>query len=402
MRDLASKIAAATDLDITSTAPDTKRCIYCDKHKSKNEFSLEHIFPDSMGGNVCSDLFKTRDVCARCNSIMGMFVDGPVIKSWYSKNTESTAYREFVDIQASNSWIPFAYMGVSKNLIFGENEVCEIWCGQHGEHVYHIHLKDDPRFDTYAGGDPIARQKHPGRAYLFLTTEDVAKCGLTIRSFVRQFKKVSRYAGNFDSAGGELEGIYEPIPKDRMEEFEALRAKAAAGETWAMRVGVGIGFEERFMAKLARGIGFKLFGEQYLTTPYGINIRNALWEKDAEVRGKLFKALPLFNENGKALKGRAGYPGVYSVLLWAMPESFVLLLTMPDGNLLSVVISDDPSLWAGPEFDSYRDGAIFLVAPQVETFIGPVSFPDFLAHMLGNTCISDISSLEQKRVASPL
>lgn len=167
----------------TPIAIGTKRCIYCNEYKPDDEFSLEHIFPDSMGGNVCPDLFKTRDVCRRCNSIMGLFVDGPVIKSWLAKNAETIAYRDFIDLNDLQSWMPFSYMGVDYSLKFGENEVCEIWLGPFGEHLYHVHEVDDPRYDSYAGGNPINRRSDPGRAYLFLTVSEPKKYSLTIRKF---------------------------------------------------------------------------------------------------------------------------------------------------------------------------------------------------------------------------
>ncbi|WP_414441209.1 HNH endonuclease [Burkholderia sp. 22PA0106] len=44
---------------------DNKRCIYCNECKRSDEFSLEHIFPDAMGGNVCR-------ICSR----PGMYAGG--------------------------------------------------------------------------------------------------------------------------------------------------------------------------------------------------------------------------------------------------------------------------------------------------------------------------------------
>lgn len=349
----------------------TVRCIYCDKDKPSSEFSLEHIFPDSMGGKLCSDLFKTRNVCRQCNSTMGMFVDGPVIKSWFTKNAETIAYREFVKLADPDSWMPFAYMGVSKSLQFGDNEICEVWLGPFGEHLYHFHEVDDPRYDTYVGGNPIARRADPGRVYLFLTQTDQTKSAFTIRSFARQFDKATRYAGNFGLLPEDMQaGLVAPLPTERTAEFEALASNALAGTQWDVRIAIQPGFEGRFLAKLARGIGYKLFKEAYLDTPYGQGMQKALWERDAETRGKLMRGMGLFNDIDQNMKERTGVRGTYSILLWAMHDILSLYLTLPDGNMLSVVISDEPALWADKEFSAYRDGVLYIVAPQVSTFIG--------------------------------
>ena len=56
-------------------------CIYCNTEKAESELSLEHIFPESLGGDLCSGLFKTRDVCIRCNNVAGLFVDGAFVQT---------------------------------------------------------------------------------------------------------------------------------------------------------------------------------------------------------------------------------------------------------------------------------------------------------------------------------
>ena len=52
----------------------TIKCIFCLKNKKA---SLEHIFPDSLGG-----LLTTNDVCKECNDYMGRVVDSPLINNF--------------------------------------------------------------------------------------------------------------------------------------------------------------------------------------------------------------------------------------------------------------------------------------------------------------------------------
>lgn len=381
------------------TINQTRRCIYCNEHKPSTQFSLEHIFPNAIGGNVCPDFFKTRDVCQQCNSIVGLFVDGPVIKSWFTKNAEATAYRDFVDIKDPQSWMPFAYMGLEQKLRFGENEVCEIWLGPFGEHVYHIHDADNPQYDSYAGGNPINRRSDPGRTYLFLTVSDPEKCGLTIRSFTRQFKKAARYAGNFEIEGQNKQMKFiSSLPDNLTDEHLMLTERARSGQKWNIRLTNQVGFEERFLAKIARGVGYKLFGHGYLDTPYGAATQRALWEQDRSVRERLIRGTPLFSAALQPVKDRLGLPGTYCILLQAVADVFFLVLTLPDGNNLSVVISDEPALWSGREFNSYQEGVIYIIAPQLQTCSGPLAFPEFLSHVIGNTSLQAIASLESKRI----
>lgn len=379
--------------------PPTVQCIYCDIDKPANEFSLEHIFPDSFGGMLCSDLFKTRQVCRRCNSTMGMFVDGPVIKNWFTKNAEAAAFREFVDPDSPECWLPFVYIGPAHHLELAEDEVCEVWLGPYGEHLYHFHNADDPRYDTYVGGNPIARRDDPGRAYLFLTETDEKKYALTVRSFVRQFAKVTRYAGNFKlQQADEQAGVIQPLPQDRIVEHASLEERASSGTQVHAQIAIQLGFEGRFLAKLARGIGFNLFKAAYLETTCSKNLQKAIWERDPKIRSGLMRGMGLFNDMPPQVKERTGIRGTYSILLSALRDVFCLCLTLPDGKMLSVVISDEPALWAGDDHAKYRDGVLYVIAPQVSRFIGPVAFPSFLAYSLGKMALPEVDALEQLRV----
>jgi hypothetical protein len=377
----------------------TRRCIYCDFHKPGSEFTLEHIFSDAMGGNIAPDIFKTNDVCGRCNSLMGMFVDGPFIRSFFYRNEQARAMRPFVNLNNFNSSLPFSYLGRNRSMSFGENEVCEIWVGPYGEHAYHIHETDDERYDAYAGGNPIARQKDPGRVYLFLTVSEPLKYSLAIRSFMAQFKKAQRYAGNFEVSQEESAiGVVHSLPVALQTEYELLCSQAMTGELWKQRVAITIGVEQRWLAKLARGLGYKLFGLRYLDTACGIKMKQAQWEKDVEARAELMRGSALFSEASKRLSGRTGLPGAHSILLQAMQDIFIVAVTFPDGEMISVLISDEPELWTDSSFDSYRHGVLYALAPQVGMSIGPIPFGDFVANRLGHAHIPSIDAFEALRL----
>jgi hypothetical protein len=58
-------------------------------------------------------------------------------------------------------------------------------------------------------------------------------------------------------------------------------------------------------------------------------------------------------------------------------------------------------LWASEAFTPYLDGLIFVIAPQVDYFLGPLTLPEFLAHRLGNVAIPRLTELEQLRKTWP-
>jgi hypothetical protein len=92
--------------------PMPKICIYCGQGKPEEEFTLEHIWPDALGGDLLPALFQTNDVCQRCNNLAGLFVDGAFLKSWLGQAERATSPYDYLDLDINlNSVTPLNYMG---------------------------------------------------------------------------------------------------------------------------------------------------------------------------------------------------------------------------------------------------------------------------------------------------
>lgn len=270
-----------------------------------------------------------------------------------------------------------------------------MWEGAHGEHVYHVRLEDAPIYDTYTGGNPIQRKRHPGRAYLFLTDPHSGKASFTIRSFEVQFKRTQRYAGNFNIEI-EDQAAVGPIPGEHEAEFDKIRALAFSRSPTSMRMALDAGAEEKFMAKIARAFGFQLFGEAYRDSEYGRRLQLAMFERDGERRRELAYYLtraPDFQQIARFIH----VPGTYTIYFWALEKGFILGLVMPNGDGYFIILSDEPALWADSRFDPYREGVAHVVAPGANMFIGPLSFAQLHAHTSGVGEHSGLAELERRR-----
>jgi len=380
------------------TTANSRICITCEQTKDAADFSLEHIFPDALGGSICSDFFKTRHVCRGCNATMGIFVDAPFIRSWFTKNGSAMAGLEFVNLDSDSSWTPLTYMGPCENIPTSNNEICEIWLCPFGEHIYHFREKDDARYDGYAGGNPIARRSNSGRAYLYLTSTDPKKISLGLRSFAKFFKNTQRYAGNFgfEKSSSNQHFIHQLNPI-HVSEHTKLTEYVKANTEWSLRLQIPLGFEQRFIAKFARCLGFNLFGYSYLETNRAKELKEALWEQDFDKRSKSLKATSFFGEELLKLTPVVAIKGVYSILLMASGDVFSVILSLPTGQSIRTYISDQKNLWGGIEFEKYRDGIIYFIAPQANFFYGPVSLPAYLRHKLNGPCDERLILLEALR-----
>lgn len=331
---------------------------------------------------------------------MGTFVDAPFVRSWFVKNGVISML-DFVDLNSQTSWVPLVYMGQSNVINLPEDEACEIWLGPSGEHVYHFHAKDDARFDGYAGGNPISRKKNPGRVYIFITHQETKRIALLLRSTIKGFKNAKRFAGNFGFNGQGLAeeemGIH-PLPVELEGELQTLKARLEKGADWKINLPIELGFEQRFLAKLARSLGFNLFGERYLSTPRGQELKAALWEQDYEKRNELIKSSSIFEEALKPVGSMIGLKGAYTVALMPVGNVLVLVLTMPSGRVLATCVSDEVELWATSSFGHHQYGSIYFIAPQANFFHGPVEVSNYLQHKLHGPTIPELAELESRRI----
>ena len=371
-------------------------CIYCGKDKPESDFSLEHIFPERLGGKLCSDLFKTRSVCQRCNNLMGLFVDGLFIKNWFRTNYDASAAREYLDLKAPMSFEPLTYMGRLKSIPITDNEVCELWLGPCGSIYYHFHDADEVRFKAYAGGNPINRRADRGRVYLFLTSENPFWYELSLRSLLAAFGEAMRFAGNF-AISNDPNGVV--LPPDEIAEAHLSLLKQLQGKEHGCEFSVQIGFEGRWLSKLAIGLGTNILGAQFLSSPYVNRLRSALWEQDPNKRAQIpVRGTGFFREQPDPTDQIVEWPGAYTLRIYAVGEILALTVHLSNQQSMNVVISDDASLWAGPEFDTYRDGQVYVVLPLLGQFVGPIKMNEYIGHRLNATIVPELAAIEAKRI----
>lgn len=374
-----------------------KLCIACGKPKSK--FSQEHLVPEAMGGKLCSDLFKTRRVCRDCNSTLGLFVDRPFLKNWFVMNDAAIAGLQFADLDNAESWTPLIFIGRVDIPCLNPGLTCELWLGPSGELAHHIHRADDPRWDGMAGGNPIGRKADPGRVHLLLTHDDPRRAALFIRSARHAFGKATLLPDNF-SISDPASFPYLASSLDSVANAELTAIKSAALEGGAAaRLSIDVGFEQRFMAKLALGLGFNLLGEAFLGTAWAVRCRAVLWESDPSRRADMFAGTPFFAEDSEIRRAAShiALKGAYTFGILALGPNLTLILTLPTGKTLAALISDEPDLWADPSLVDCTWGRIFHLVPQANFFHGPSSMPAVLQHKGRGPSINELAHIESKR-----
>lgn len=376
-----------------------KTCIYCNLSKPANEFSLEHIFPEALGGKLLPDLFKTRDVCERCNNIAGLYVDGAFIKSWFRTNDDALASQSYLDLKSQTSIYPLSYMGVLTDVALDADDICETWLGPCGVHYYHVHKADEPKWNAYTGGNPIARKADPGRAYIRLTTLQPDWVLLAFRSFMAYFPNARRYTPDGEVSMGP--GVPEFVHAMDASAKAVAEKILAVPDSKLIGVTLDIAFEQRFMAKFALGIGYKIFGSTFLDTPYGKALRGAFREADLEKRAAYgLRGAGFLKAQDDSSAEFMGWKGAYTVRMQVIGQELVLSLHFPSSRAIHLVVSNEPSLWSScsSDFAAYREGVVYIVVPQLGECAGPIPMGQYVAHRLGGIHVPALDALEGKLI----
>ena len=163
--------------------------------------------------------------------------------------------------------LPLLYMGIIQRLQYG-TKICEFWLGPTGDSIYHFHDPYPEEADvppmigipTYANRDEIDH----GFAFLFIRSNNPAWHPTIMRSFFEQFKKSTLYLGNGPTPRG---GAFSDISNDVVELHQRLRS--FGGQEHECNTIVGIHYGDRFLAKIALGIGYFSTGGKFYNKPVG-------------------------------------------------------------------------------------------------------------------------------------
>lgn len=360
------------------------RCLYCNKEKSSGECSLEHLIPQFLGGAYAPEIFKTRAVCRRCNNILGLFVDAAFEKDWTVSNHLAALAREALVLRKgpTSEGVPLICMGLSELAPpeMRDGEVCETWLGPHGEQVYLIRESDE-RLYWYTGGNPISAKQREARAYFQFSEKSHMDVGLTWWSFRDAFEgkrvrkiMVTQVAG----ADPASIGFVEPDDLDRV--CAAYFAnECSASNVRKNTIPLNVRFDWRFLGKLALGVSFALFGQQFLETSYCAELRKLLWLKvgpDDSETPKVLGATAYQYRFDVGFREMTGLPDAVILMLSKVGDGLGLTLNIGAKQAWAVMCARQSEVDA-EKFRELDGGLVFILSKTRRTSL-QLTLPEFL------------------------
>lgn len=377
-----------------------RKCLYCNLVKDEDNFSLEHIFPVALGGKVITDsLFKTRQVCKDCNSKLGLDVDGIFLKNFFIKNNTSMDFLSYINFEDDTYVIPFMYMGKNEQVKHPIYKDCDSWLWQGGSRVYHFHNNYSNRFNAYAGGNPIGHhdKKRAGEAYLISSTDNPQWIKKLLVSYKEYFKNAKRYSTNISIQNeNDFLNIPNANEKQIINDIMTISSDLQINE-----IVFQIGFEIRFLSKIALAIGHNLFGGKYSNTNYAQMLREVIWESDYQkLQDYEHKISNFFSESNTPLNNVSqilAWKGGTTIILLPINNRLVLLLYLA-GNKQPIVITitDELDCFAVEIINKFPNGCVWILIPQRQIFKGAYGLPEYLAYKTGDkSFINDLNEIEK-------
>lgn len=370
-------------------------CIYCRTEKNEEQFTLEHVIPQFLGGAQAPDNLKTRNVCGPCNNNLGLFVDASFEKDFLVFNELNEAAYSFFDPNHPTA-LPLRNMGVSdlNPPDMKEEEVCECWIGPLGEQIYWIRPSDE-RMYWYCGGNPRTVKKLKTKAYFIWSERSQKKPIITWLSFEdafngRKVKKVSCTQVN----GANLSdiGFSEPDELD-LRRIDYFNNECSNGRKRKNRLTMYLRYDVRFMAKLSIGLGHSLFGDKFDNSEYTNELHKALWYKEGDPEPHI-AGRSNFGKDNDFLKYQCGLSN--GVTLTILPTSEHVILNLNISRKMNWTIGITPTEAVKECIDDSLANGICVVLFKAINKGVTLSLPDLIAHNFNNLPHPELVAVESR------
>ncbi len=367
-------------------------CIYCADVVGLDNFTIEHIWANAIGGEYGPDWFKTIFICELCNSHCGIHVDGEYLLNFVTSAEAVSSALTFLDT-GRVAPLPLVYLGRSAADSVKAGEVCEFWLGPRGEAIYHFRHKDDTYFDTHAGGNPIRRRTNPGRVYMSLTNPNLYWVVTALRSLKAKFGRMELFSLT-QIEDERLNRLFKPRDARAAADMALIAGLQANGHHRAV-MSFNMNFGQRYLCKLALGFGFQLFGYDFLQLPGTAMLRAALRADNAHLEQLDLHGATVFQSTGTP--NLLHFAGAYLLVFFREGPLAGLTVITPTGRDMAVRFTDAADRLRSPLFDRYGGPFCVLLVPTLKRHWGPYPLRDYIDHKLGKSNIPDLSELEGLR-----
>jgi hypothetical protein len=150
--------------------------------------------------------------------------------------------------------------------------------------------------------------------------------------------------------------------------------------TRTLRFSVDLNSGDRFLAKLALGVGTALFGELFVDSQAASKLRRVLWERDSTTKWPEFNGVPFCYPTPAYLEELLNWNGCHVLIVARSGAGWGLSFAPYGRSPGSIEIDHSNDYDVAP--DSH--GMVWVIAPGLRRYVGPLSLLDFVAARLSS------------------
>jgi len=374
-----------------------EKCIYCRQMKPSEEFTLEHIIPQFLGGAQAPDDLKTRNVCKRCNSNLGLFVDASFEKDFLVYNELKEIAYAFHSSKNPTA-LPLRCMGNSLNLTpprMEEDEICECWLGPFGEQVWWIRPTDE-RMYWYAGGNPRTAKKVKTRAYFMFSErskQDVLSVWFSFKDAFTGYQVKKIMCTMVEGENPKTIGFSEADELDNLR-IKYFKDECAKSLQCKNEILMYIRHDVRFMAKLALGISYVLFGHEMMEkSGYIEELYKGLWFKEGDEEPRVQGTTTSFSPENNPLKELYGVDHGVTITIFPSSEGIAVNLNL-NKRMNWVVICAKCQDLTSEQIKTLGGGICIVLFKPLNKGL-KMTLLELIAHNLGKSIHPDLAEIEK-------
>lgn len=343
------------------------KCIYCREEKADSEFSLEHIIPQSIGGEFVRNLatkefniFTTNHVCKKCNNDLGCMVDNACIRSVFIYEAREKAS----NIEGGH----LCYMG-NIEVLSKSSEICELYYLD-GVYIFCFYPAKQG-YESHIGGFPIYRSK--GRlcvAVLYQSNQAKSTNISTLNAFKKRFKKHRRYAINVENREDFFSSADEQA-QAYIDKCKSIIGKPVKTVFTSDKLNA-----RRLYYKIALGIGYNLFGWSFLDSDNAKELYKGLSMQENETRGADYLMGEYIPHNDLTV-----FDSACSLSLTRIGMQLGLQMSIY-GKTFYLLLCSDVSLYGKPT-EWLQQGITYVWDKERKLRTGPHNDGELAAHRIG-------------------
>jgi hypothetical protein len=362
-------------------------CPFCGNDESTGPMNQEHALPRSLGGNLePTNQFSIR-AHMKCNGTLGKYVDAPFVRSFPLYNARTLTGYQLVD-PSRKPVLPLLYMGMSRAWT-DASVTCDLWLGPTGDAIYHFH-KPYPTSPAFVGRPNWLDDDDadPGVVFVGIVASNPAWHPIILDSVKDAFEGSKLHILN--AAPDEQAPPYPPVAPDHQRFVDWISSFTTTERK--VQGAVEVNFGDRFIVKLALGVGTALIGDDFVRSQDAALLRTALWARSTSVWPDEILGTGILEEKDPKFVELLNWNRCHSILVSTSGDVLGVTMNLYGKFCASMMISRDRMVW-GPAMSS--DSKLWLVAPGLRSYAGPMTTMEY-AGLLHGSKRSDVSALEQR------